>query len=155
MIKDKQIIDGLDGFRQLVGMTIGPSGAIEVSQKRIEDFCHAVDNDEWIHFDEARCKEAGYVTTIAPGMMTQAYFSKLWFDMVDIRNIPRMLFLGSDKVRLLSPLKMGQMFTMSVTVARVEEKENGISVYLDCVWNVINQDKPVTIATFLIRYMNE
>ncbi len=151
---DKVIIDGLDGFRAMVGKTIGPSEPIEVTQQRIESFCHAVDNDEWIHFDEERCRQAGYGTTIAPGMMTQAYFSKLWFQLVDIRNVPRMLFLGSDRVRLLAPLKKGQSFTMSATIARIEEKDNGIAVYLDCTWNVIGQEKPVTVATFVIRYMN-
>src|SRR5690606_38270473 len=100
-------------------------------------------------------KEAGFGTTIAPGMLTQAFFSKLWFDIVDIRDIPRMLFLGSDKVRLLAPLKCGQSFTMSATVQRVEEKENGIAVYLDVTWNVVGQEKPVTIAAFIIRYMEK
>jgi acyl dehydratase len=153
-VADKVIIDGLDGFRSMVGKTIGPSDPIEVTQQRIESFCHAVDNDEWIHFDEERCRQAGFGTTIAPGMMTQAFFSKLWFQMVDIRNVPRMLFLGSDRVRLLAPLKKGQAFNMSATIARVEEKDNGIAVYLDCTWNVIGQEKPVTVATFVIRYMN-
>ena len=151
---DKVIIDGLDGFRKMVGKSIGPSDPIEVTQQRIESFCHAVDNDEWIHFDEERCRQAGYGTTIAPGMMTQAYFSKLWFGMVDIQNVPRMLFLGSDRVRLLAPLKKGQAFNMSATIARVEEKDNGIAVFLDCTWNVVGQEKPVTVATFVIRYMN-
>jgi acyl dehydratase len=153
-VAEKVIIDGLDGFRSMVGKTIGPSDPIEVTQQRIESFCHAVDNDEWIHFDEERCRKAGYGTTIAPGMLTQAYFSKLWFQLVDIRNVPRMLFLGSDRVRLLAPLKKGQAFTMSATIARVEEKDNGIAVYLDCTWNVVGQEKPVTVATFVIRYMN-
>lgn len=151
---DKVIIDGLDGFRKMVGKSIGPSDPIEVTQQRIESFCHAVDNDEWIHFDEERCRQAGYGTTIAPGMMTQAYFSKLWFSLVDIQNVPRMLFLGSDRVRLLAPLKKGQAFNMSATIARVEEKDNGIAVFLDCTWNVVGQEKPVTVATFVIRYMN-
>ena len=151
---DKVIIDGLDGFRKMVGKSIGPSDPIEVTQQRIESFCHAVDNDEWIHFDEERCRQAGYGTTIAPGMMTQAYFSKLWFSLVDIQNVPRMLFLGSDRVRLLAPLKKGQAFNMSATIARVEEEDNGIAVFLDCTWNVVGQEKPFTVATFVIRYMN-
>lgn len=150
----KQIIDGIEGFRSLVGQTIGPSDPVAVTQDRIEAFCHAVDNDEWIHFDEQKCIEAGYGTTIAPGMLTQAYFSKLWFSLVDIRNIERMLFLGSDRVRLLAPLKKGQLFTMSAKIASVEDKENGVAVHLECTWNVVGQDKPVTVATFVIRYMN-
>src|SRR3546814_427169 len=154
MTKKKDGIDGIDGFKKCNGQQIGPSELVLVTQERIEAFCHAVDNDEWIHFDKERCVSAGFGNTIAPGLLTQAYFSKLWFDMVDIVNIPRMLFLGSDKVRLLAPLKCEQEFTMTVTVANVEDKDNGIAVYLSVVWNVIGQEKPVTIATFIIRYMN-
>src|SRR3546814_12552672 len=113
---------------------------------RISDWSSDVcSSDLWIHFDKERCVSAGFGNTIAPGLLTQAYFSKLWFDMVDIVNIPRMLFLGSDKVRLLAPLKCEQEFTMTVTVANVEDKDNGIAVYLSEVWNVIGQEKPVTI----------
>ncbi len=155
MNTEKQIIKGLDGFRTLVGTTIGPSQPLEVTQERIEKFCAAVDNDEWIHFDVERCKEAGFGTTIAPGMLTQAYFSKLWFDLVDIHDVPRMLFLGSDKIRLLTPIKCGQSFTMSATVQRVEEKENGVAVYLDVVWNIVGNTKPACIGTFIIRYMEK
>lgn len=154
-MSEKVVIDGLDGFRSMVGKTIGPSKPVLVSQERIEAFCHAVDNDEWIHFDKERCIEAGFPDTIAPGMLTQAFFSKQWFELVDIQNVPRMLFLGSDKVRLLSPLVCGQEFTMTVTVARVEERENGIAAYLDVTWNIVGQERPVTVATFVIRYMNE
>jgi acyl dehydratase len=150
----KVVIDGLDGFRALVGKRVGTSAAVEVTQEKIEEFCRAVDNDEWIHWDIERCKKSPFGTTIAPGMFTQAYFSKLWFEMVDIRNIKNMLFMGSDRVRLLAPLKCGSKFTMTVDVAKVEERDKGIAVFYDVTWNVVGADKPVTVATFIIRYMD-
>ncbi len=151
---DKVVINGLDGFRRMVGQSIGPSRPIELTQERIESFCRAVDNDEWFHFDKERCIAEGLGATIAPGMLTQAYFSKQWFEMVDIVDVSRMLLLGSDKVRLLAPLKCGQSFTMTATIARVEEKENGIAVYLDVVWQATGQERPIAVATFIIRYMD-
>jgi acyl dehydratase len=151
-MSDKITIDGLDGFRKLVGSTIGPSEPIEVTQDRIAAFCHAVENDEWTHFDEERCKQAGFGTTIAPGMLTQAYFPKLWFGLVDIRNVSRMLIVGSDRVRLIAPLKRGQRFTMSATVARVEERDNALGVFLDLAWTVVGETKPVAVATYVMRY---
>lgn len=150
----KVIIDGLNGFRGLAGKRVGVSAPVKVTQEKIEDFCRAVDNDEWIHWDVERCKKSPFGTTIAPGMMTQAYFSKLWFEMVDIRNIGTMLFLGTDRVRLLAPLKCGDEFTMSVDVEKVEEREKGIAVFYDVAWTVSGADKPVTVAKFIIRYMS-
>lgn len=152
--KPKVVIDGLDGFRKLVGKRVGVSAPVLVTQQRIEDFCRAIDNDEWIHWDIERCKKSPFGTTIAPGMMTQAYFSKLWFDMVDIQNVKNMLFMGTDKVRLLAPLKCGDEFTMSVDVEKVDEREKGIAVFYDVAWTVTGQEKPIAIAKFIIRYMD-
>ena len=148
----KRVIDGLDGFRALVGETIGTSGLVEVTQQRIEQFCESVDNDEWIHWDVERCKASPFGNTIAPSMFTLAYFSKLFFEMVEIENVPNMLFLGSDRVRLLAPLVCGEKF--NITVKRVEEKKNGINAFYESTWNVEGKDNPIAIGIFIIRYMD-
>ncbi|MGQ9367032.1 MaoC/PaaZ C-terminal domain-containing protein [Azospirillum sp. ST 5-10] len=148
----KVVIDGLDGFRRLEGKSVGTSAPVTVTQDMIERFCGAVGNTEWIHLDVERCRASPFGTTIAPGMLAQSLFSRLWFDMVDIRNVSQMLFMGSDRVRLLAPLKEGQAVTMTAAVDRVEEKGNGITVHLGLSWMVAGADKPVTVATFLIRY---
>ncbi|MDH3689052.1 MAG: MaoC/PaaZ C-terminal domain-containing protein [Gammaproteobacteria bacterium] len=151
---DKIVIDGLDGFRKLEGQTLGTSEPVEITQKRIEDFCTAVDNDEWIHWDIERCKNSQFGTTIAPGFLSPSLFPKLFFDMVDIRNVGTMLFSGSDRVRLLSPMKCGSKMMQNVKIDHVEERDNGIAVYYDVTWNVVGQDKPVGVAMFIIRYMD-
>lgn len=148
------VIDGLDGFRALEGRTLGPSRAVEVTQDIIAQFCGAVENDEWIHWDEERCRASSFGTTIAPGMLTPSYFPRLWFELVEIRNIKSMLMLGSDRIRLLAPLKRGARFQMSVTIARVEEREKGIAVHLDATFHVVGEEKPASIANFIIRYID-
>ena len=150
----KRVIDGLDGFRALVGETIGTSGLVEVTQQRIEQFCESVDNDEWIHWDVERCKASPFGNTIAPSMYTLAYFSKLFFEMVEIENVPNMLFLGSDRVRLLAPLVCGEKFNITVKLDRVEEKKNGINAFYESTWNVEGKEAPIAIGLFIIRYMD-
>ena len=151
---DKLTIDGLGGLRALAGKTLGTSQPVRVTQARIEEFCRSVDNDEWIHWDVERCKASPFGNTIAPSMFTLAYFSKLYFEMVEIRNIPNMLFLGSDRVRLLAPLVCDQEFTITVKVDRIEEKKNGINVMYDVAWNVVGNDDPIAVGLFIIRYMD-
>ena len=132
----KRVIDGLDGFRALVGETIGTSGLVEVTQQRIERFCESVDNDEWIHWDVERCKASPFGNTIAPSMFTLAYFSKLFFEMVEIENVPNMLFLGSDRVRLLAPLVCGEKFNITVKLERgrgeEERHQRVLRIDLEC-----------------------
>ncbi len=152
MAQGKQVIRGIDGFQQLVGVTIGPSEPVEVTQEKIEMFCKATDNTEWIHWDKERCKNSPFGTTIAPSWFTPSYFSKLFFDMVDIQDVSNMLLMGSDRVRLLSPLKCGTSFTMSVKVAKVMKRDKGIAVHYDATWEGIGQEKPIAVANIIIRY---
>jgi len=154
MTTSKQVIRGLDGFRALAGQTLGTSAPIEISQKRIEDFCTAVDNDEWTHWDVERCRDTPWGTTIAPSFLAPSLFARLFFDMVEIVDVGTMLFQGSDRMRLLSPMKSGSRLTQTVRIDRVEERDRGIAVFYDVTWNVVGEEKPVGVAMFLIRYMD-
>ncbi|MBX3596682.1 MAG: MaoC family dehydratase N-terminal domain-containing protein [Rhizobiaceae bacterium] len=149
----KIVIDGLDGFRALKGAKLGPTPPITVTQAMIEQFCTSVQNEEWTHWDVERAKASPFGATIAPGMLTPAYFPKLWFDLVDLRNIDTMLLMGSDRIRLLSPLKCGSQFTMTAEIREVEEREKGIAVHIDATFNVVGQERPVSVTNFIIRYM--
>ncbi len=149
----KVIIDGVDGVRALLGQVVGTSHAVEVTQQMIDDFCDTVGNEEWIHRDPERCKAAGLGATLAPGLLTQAFFSNLWFEMVDIRNMKTMLFLGSDRVRLVKPLKCGESFNMTVKVDSIDDLDGkGINAKLGVSWNEVSSNQPVTVATFVLRY---
>jgi len=150
---EKVIIDGIDGFRALKGKTLGPTPPEILTQETIEQFCSAVKNDEWTNWDVERAKASHFGATIAPGMLTPAYFPKMWFDLVDIRNIDVMLLNGSDRIRLLSPLKCGAEFTMTATIRDVEDKEKGIAVHIDATFHVVGQERPVSVLNFIIRYM--
>ncbi|MGB3273542.1 MAG: MaoC/PaaZ C-terminal domain-containing protein [Xanthobacteraceae bacterium] len=147
------VIDGLSGFAPLEGTTLGTAGPIEITQDRIDQFCRSTENTEWIHWDEERCKASPFGTTIAPGMMAAALFPKLFFDLVEIRNVDTMLFQGSDRIRLLAPLVQGARLTQTVKVGRVEPRERGLSVSYDVTWNTVGSDKPIGVATFVVRYM--
>lgn len=149
---DKVVINGLEGFRILAGRRIGTSDPVEVTQEKIEAFCRSVGNMDWMHWDEARCKQASFGTTIAPAIYPQAWFSSLWLEMVDIRNIKSMFFAGSDRMRVHAPIKCGSRFTMTVLLDHVEEKDLGIAVYLNVIWNVLGEEKPAATATYLLRY---
>jgi len=150
----KRVLDGIEAFDGFVGETVGPSQEIVVTKEAIQELCRATGNEEWIHWDEERCREAGFGTLLAPGFFALSHFSRLFFDMVEIRNVPKMMMLGTDKIRLLAPLKAGDRFTMSVTATSVEPKNSGIAVHYNATWSVPERpDKPFCVADVIIRYM--
>lgn len=154
MAQEKLVIDGLEGFRRLAGQEIGTSQPLEITQERIEQFCRATDNYEWTHWDVERCKASPWGNTIAPSFLAPGLFASQLFQMVEIVNVNTMLFQGSDRIRLISPLVCGSRLTQTIRIDRVEERDKGIAVYYDVTWNVQGKEKPIAVAMFIIRYMD-
>ena len=63
-------------FDELVGVELGPSSWIEVSQARIDAFAAATDDPQWIHVDPERAAAGPFGTTIAHGYLTLSLASR-------------------------------------------------------------------------------
>ena len=98
------VIDGMNGLRALADRSLGTSEPVRLTQESINQFCHAVGNDGWMHLDVKRAKASHFGNTIAPSMLTLAYFSTVFQQMVEVVNVPNMMLLGADRIRLLRPL---------------------------------------------------
>lgn len=146
-------VSGFDGLRSLVGRSLPVPPPVEVTQQAIEDFCRAVGNDEWIHWDVARCRAMPWGNTIAPSAMVVAWFPKLLHAVLRVDDIPNSLFVGADRLRLLRPLVCGSRFTQRVTVSGIQEKPRGLNLLFDTAWYLIGEAQPLAVATFIIRYL--
>ena len=60
----------MSGLGDLVGVELGPTAWIEVTQERIDAFAAATDDHQWIHVDPERAAEGPFGTTIAHGFLT-------------------------------------------------------------------------------------
>ena len=60
----------MSSLRDLVGVELGPTSWIEITQERIDAFAAATDDPQWIHVDAARAGEGPFGTTIAHGYLT-------------------------------------------------------------------------------------
>jgi acyl dehydratase len=152
MATEQLVIDGLDGFRALVGKSIGQSAPVTVTHDKIGMFCDAVDNEEWIHHDVERCKASPFGDIIAPGAFTFAYFPSQWFSLVEIKNISTMLLLGADRIRLLAPIKSGSQVCMEATVESADEKDDSLEVRVAARWRLVGAERPCAVATIVLRY---
>jgi acyl dehydratase len=147
---DKTIINDIKWFRDNEGEVIATSPAIEITKEKIQSFCRAIDNEEWVHWDEKRCEEA-FGGIIAPLFMAPALFPTMFFESFDYGDIDA-LFSGTDRFRLISPILAGDLLSATTKIDRVEDKDKGIAVYYDVTFNVQRQDKPVAVGTFVLRY---
>ncbi len=150
----KRVISSLEDFRAREGELLFSSAPLIASKDRIQEFCRSVNQLDWFHFDEERAAASPFGTIVAPGMFTLALIHSVYFEYVELRNL-RALFLGSDRFRILRPVKAGDQLTLRFTVNRIEERDQGFAVHYDFTWHANDEEQPVTLGNFIVRYWPE
>ena len=147
----KIVINTYDDFRELVGKTILTSAPIEITKERIQQFCLGTLNEEWIHWDEERCKQSPLGDIIAPGLYLPALFPKMFWDAMEV-HIPRIIVKGIDRIRILSPVTVGSEIIGTAIVENVIDKNPGIEVHYGITFFHAQTKETAAVATFLNRY---
>ena len=153
-MNSKIVIGSLVDFQSAEGDRLFASPPVIVSKDMIQSFCRSVNQLDWFHFDEQRCAESPFGAIVAPGMFTLALIHSVYFENVELRGL-RALFLGSDRFRILRPVKAGDALSLHFTVAKVEVRDAGFAVYYDFRWLNEADDEPVTLGNFIVRYWPE
>ncbi|EFO31227.1 nodulation protein N [Roseibium sp. TrichSKD4] len=125
----------LADMKALVGTEVGVSRWFSVSQDRIDAFADVTEDHQFIHVDPIRARdEAGMDSTIAHGFLTLSLLSAMALDATPAIEGTRMgINYGFDKIRFLSPVKVGAKVRGRFTLASVSEKKPG---EVDVVWQV-------------------
>ena len=153
-MSEKLIITGLEDFQQRTGQELFTSAPLTASKEMIQQFCRSVNQLDWFHFDEARCAASSFGAIVAPGMFTLSLIHSVYFENVELQGL-RALFLGSDRFRILRPVKAGDQLSLRFTVERVEVRDEGFAVHYDFSWHSNGEDQPVTLGNFIVRYRPE
>ncbi|MFT4436192.1 MaoC family dehydratase [Caballeronia sp. 15715] len=126
---------------------------LEIDQSRVNRFADATDDHQWIHVDVERAnKDSPFGGPIAHGFLTLALVP-MWLEQCVPLQQKMGVNYGMNKVRFMSPVRVGTKLRASFaaeTVADVEE--GGVQV----IWRVTVQkeggDKPVCVAEFITRH---
>jgi acyl dehydratase len=135
-----------------VGMKLGPSDWIELSQQRINAFADCTEDHQFIHVDEAKAKETPFGGTIAHGFLTLSLLAGLIEKIgVTPENTVMGMNYGFDKIRVLAPVKSGKRVRMVGEVLNVDQKDEnrflttfGVSIEIE------GEDTPALVAEFLL-----
>jgi acyl dehydratase len=135
-----------------VGMKLGPSDWIELSQQRINAFADCTEDHQFIHVDEAKAKETPFGGTIAHGFLTLSLLAGLIEKIgVTPENTVMGMNYGFDKIRFLAPVKSGKRVRMVGEVLNVDQKDEnrflttfGVSIEIE------GEDTPALVAEFLL-----
>ena len=136
----------------LVGTTLGPTEWREVTQDQVNTFADATDDHQWIHTDPERAKDGPFGAPIAHGFLTLSLLIPMWVELLDIDGVGTKVNYGLDKVRFVSPVKVGDKIRMSAAVVELEEVRGGYQMVIDATIEVEGSEKPAVVARSLQRF---
>ncbi|MEI7760031.1 MAG: MaoC family dehydratase [Thermoleophilia bacterium] len=142
----------MSSFRDLIGVELGPTGWLEVSQARIDAFAQATGDRQWIHVDPVRAAEGPFGTTIAHGYLTLALCAPLLSEaLAGLADSSMSINYGTNRVRFPAPVPAGSRLRARVTVASVDDIPGGEQVVLVITVEREGEEKPVCVAETVQR----
>ncbi|MGL3150209.1 MaoC family dehydratase [Microbacterium sp. A196] len=136
----------------LIGSELGPSEWIDITQERVNTFADATDDHQWIHTDPERAKDGPFGGPIAHGFLSLSLLIPLWESLLDVEGVTTKVNYGLDKVRFVSPVKVGSRVRATATVAEVTEVAGGAQLTIDVTIEAEGNGKPAVVARSLQRF---
>ena len=150
MAKD---IQGIAGLKALEGQHLGYSDWLEITQERVNTFADATGDHQWIHVDPERAKDGPFGGTIAHGYLTLSLGPVLMPTILTVSGVRMGVNYGADKVRFLSPVKVGSNVRLGAELSKLEELPgNGAQVYMTFTFEIEGSEKPACVAEIIFRY---
>jgi acyl dehydratase len=141
-----------DNISTILGFRAAPSLWFKIDQGRIDAFADATLDHQFIHVDPERAKHSSFGGTVAHGLLIVSLLPRLIGEsLVEAKSADVMLNYGYDKVRFISPVKVGSEVRALCKVVEVYEKNPGQFVLkLDVTIEVKGEEKPALIIEWLI-----
>jgi acyl dehydratase len=144
-------IDGIEGYKALVGEQLGESDWLQVDQDRINQFADATGDHQWIHVDTEKAKQGPFGTTIAHGFLTLSLIPGLTGALLKIEGVRMGINYGLNRVRFPSPVKVGSRVKASVRNVSVEDVQGGIQIVNEVTISIEGEAKPACVAETVSR----
>lgn len=141
----------------LVGTELEPSEWFEISQDRVNEFADATNDHQFIHVDLEKAKASPFGGTIAHGFLTLSLLTHLLSEpMVVPENAVMTINYGSDKVRFLKPVGVGQRIRAKQQLVEANEKKPGQWLMnMHVTVEIEGEETPALIAEILFMHFVE
>ena len=150
-------VRGIEGLRELIGRTIGPSDWRQVTQEEIDAFARLSGDDQWIHVDVERARrESPFGTTVAHGNLTLSMIDGLRSSLTTRKGFRLGVNYGWNRVRLPAPVPVDARIRASARVLEVEDVGDGwFQVITRFTVEVEGSEKPCCVADAVGRVLPE
>ena len=136
----------------LAGTDLGHTEWLEITQEQVNTFADATGDHQWIHVDPERAKGGPFGAPIAHGFLTLSLAVTFWTELLEVEGVTTKVNYGLDKVRFISPVKVGARVRMNAVVAEVTEIAGGYQLTVDQTIEIEGAAKPAVVARGLYRF---
>jgi acyl dehydratase len=149
------VIPGLAAVKDYVGVELGVSDWIAITQERIDAFANATDDHQWIHSDVERARrESRWKETIAHGYLILSLVPALLRQILIIEGATTAINSGIEKMRLSSPVLAGSRVRLSATIKHARNlPRGGIRVVIHANLELEGGSKPACTADVIYAYL--
>jgi acyl dehydratase len=144
---------GLDEFVAAQGAELGPTDWLEVSQDRVNQFADATDDHQWIHIDPERAANGPFGGTIAHGLLTLSLLPHFTSQMYTVENIAMAINYGYNKVRFITPVRVGAKIRARAQIASVDQLDGAVQATVTVTVEIDGSDKPAAVAESIVRFI--
>ena len=110
----------------LAGQDLPASEWLTIDQERVTQFADATNDHQFIHVDAERAAATPFGGTIAHGFLSLSLVAYLISEAMPVPEGRTMTInYGSDKVRYLTPVRVGKRIRALQTILEVSEKQSG------------------------------
>ncbi len=136
----------------MAGKELGVSAWVTVDQTMINQFAECTGDKQWIHIDVERAKrESPFRAPVAHGYLTLSLIAPMSYEIGAVPDDTVAAFnYGLDKVRFITPVRVGSKVRMRSTLMSFDDKGGG--QYLMKTNNTIEidgEEKPALVAETL------
>ena len=140
----------MSALDELLGVELGPSSWIEVTQERIDAFAAATDDPQWIHVDRERAAAGPFGTTIAHGYLTLSLCVPMLSEVLP-RSGTMGVNYGVNRVRFPAPVPSGSRIRGRFTVVRDRgHVPGGQRATIEALVECEGVEKPVCAAELVV-----
>ena len=154
MAVEKTVIPSLGAVQDYVGVPLGATDWVTLSQERIDAFADVTGDRQWIHCDVERAsRETPWKSTIAHGYLTLSLTPDLLAQLVEIVGWKTAVNTGIEKLRFSSPVPSGSRVRMRAEIKDARDlPRGGVRLTFAVRFEVEGAAKPVLLAGVTYAY---
>ncbi len=148
-----QKFTGLSELVAAEGAELGPTDWLEITQDRVDLFADATEDHQWIHVDPERADSGPFGGTIAHGLLTLSLLPYFTHQLYTVDNIAMAINYGYNKVRFITPVRVGARLRARAVIASVAQLDNAVQATLNTTVEIEGAEKPAAVAESIVRFL--